>query len=201
MAVERKKPKKTKCRNKLCGKLFWQYDSLVTWCSSACGYEIAMLKLAQKKAKEKREYAKETRRRRAVMNNNDRRWLMTRCHFYFHEYIQLRDAPEPCIDCGLFAVAGWQAGHFKTQGAYPELRFHWANVAKQCSQCNKHGLHGTARYRMNLVKKIGEDMVRFLEGPHQAQKLTIEDMRDIIQWFKDQTKQLKLERKCTYLPA
>ncbi len=38
---------------------------------------------------------------------------------------------------------------------------------------------------MQLAKKIGEENVEWLEGPHELQRLTIEDVKDLIEHFKE----------------
>ena len=72
------------------------------------------------------------------------------------------------------------AGHYRTVGAHPELRFEPDNVHKQCNRnCNKAKSGNLTEYRKNLVKKIGLKRVEYLEGPHKAKHYTIEDIKDI----------------------
>ncbi len=59
----------------------------------------------------------------------------------FNAYIRARDAALPCISCGEtnppdLHGGQWDCGHFKTVGAYPELRFEERNAHKQCKSCN-----------------------------------------------------------------
>jgi len=76
------------------------------------------------------------------------------------------------------------AGHFKTVGAQSALRFHWANIHKQCSQCNNFKSANLMDYEPNLISKVGQEIVDFLKRDHPPQKLTIDDLDDIWHWFK-----------------
>ncbi|MNN92311.1 Bacteriophage Lambda NinG protein [compost metagenome] len=46
-------------------------------------------------------------------------------------------------------------------------------------------------YRIELVKRIGTERVEWLEGPHQAQRYTIEDLKAIKAECRAKIKQLK----------
>jgi hypothetical protein len=56
----------------------------------------------------------------------------------FNEFIRYRDRDFPCISCGRHHDGQYHAGHFRTTGASPELRFDEDNCHKQCSACNNH---------------------------------------------------------------
>lgn len=81
----------------------------------------------------------------------------------FQAWVRRRDADLPCISCGKTSNR-YDGGHYFDAGIYSGLIFHEWNVNKQCSyNCNKM-LHGNKpNYRVGLVKKIGEDNVRWLE--------------------------------------
>lgn len=100
----------------------------------------------------------------------------------FNKYIRARDYFDPCRSCGKskevieseqgWKVGGcWDAGHFKTRGAKPQLRFNVYNCHKQCKSCNagsgkfsKKAATVDAEYRINLIKKIGIKKVTELEN-------------------------------------
>lgn len=109
----------------------------------------------------------------------------------FNAWIRLRDDALPCISCGRHHQGQWHAGHYLSTGARPELRFEPDNVHKQCQPCNTH-LHGNlVLYRLALIEKIGLDRVEWLEGPHEPQKWTIEDLKTIKADYGAKTKALK----------
>ncbi len=109
----------------------------------------------------------------------------------FNSYIRLRDDRLPCVSCGRESISGWNAGHFMSVGSHPELRFEEDNVHKQCIHCNLHK-HGNAlMYRLALIEKIGLDRVEWLEGPHEPQKWTIDDLKAIKADYSAKTRALK----------
>jgi len=68
------------------------------------------------------------------------------------------------------------------------------NIHKQCNKnCNLSLSGNIPRYRPNLIKKIGLQNVEWLEGPHEIQKLTISDAKEIKAYYKEQLKILKGE--------
>jgi hypothetical protein len=97
----------------------------------------------------------------------------------FNRYIRLRDHDKPCISCGRNHQGQWHAGHYRSVGACPELRFEEANVHKQCAPCNDHLSGNIVEYRRGLIERIGIDQVEWLEGNHEAKKYTIEEIKAI----------------------
>ncbi len=97
----------------------------------------------------------------------------------FNRYIRIRDKDLPCISCGRHHQGQYHAGHYRTVGAHPELRFNELNCHKQCSVCNNHKSGNIVEYRINLIQRIGKDALTWLEGPHEPQKYTIEQLKEI----------------------
>ena len=140
----------------------------------------------------KRQAAKrkqETRQRKAKLKTRSE-WLRD-AQATFNAFIRDRDKLDPCISCGRFHEGQYHAGHYRTVGANPELRFNENNCHKQCSACNNHLSGNITNYRINLVKKIGIEAVEILEGPHEITKLTIEDIKEIKECYKAKIKALK----------
>mgnify|MGYP002040253652 CR=1 FL=1 len=53
-------------------------------------------------------------------------------------------------------------------------------------------LSGNAvEYRIRLVRRIGTDQVEWLEGPHKALRLTIEDLQAIKALYRQKLKDLR----------
>lgn len=95
----------------------------------------------------------------------------------FNKFIRLRDKDEPCISCQRFHTGQYHAGHYRSVGAHPELRFNELNNHKQCAPCNNHLSGNLVDYRINLIKKIGLEKVEWLEGPHKQEKLCIDEIK------------------------
>ena len=109
----------------------------------------------------------------------------------FNQFIRLRDEKLPCISCGRFHQGQYHAGHYRTVGSHPELRFEELNVHKQCSVCNNHKSGNIVEYRIHLLAKIGASNLEWLEGHHDLKKYTIEDYKEIKSIYRAKLKELK----------
>lgn len=161
----------------VCGTPFVPRSSLQVVCSPMC----AIQKTANDKAKKAAKAAAEARaaHRKALEKVKTRGEWMKEAQSAFNAYIRARDAHLPCVSCGRHHQGQYHAGHYRTVGANPELRFEELNVHKQCAPCNDH-LHGNLiNYRIALIKRIGQDKVDWLEGSHQPKKYSIEDLKRI----------------------
>lgn len=131
-------------------------------CSPKCALAIAPVN--QEKARK----AIAQRDRREIKVRKER--IKTRSdHFretqaVFNEWVRLRDAALPCVSCGRHHEGQYHAGHYRTVGANPELRFEPLNVHKQCAPCNNHKSGDIVNYRIELVKRIGVEKVEWLRG-------------------------------------
>lgn len=175
------KQRKKKCRS--CGEWFQPFNTMQKACGPACALVVGREARAKKERKELRE------RKQAVKS---RREWMKEAQQEFNKFIRLRDAKEPCICCGQWADESWKpggswdAGHYKSVGAHPELRFEEMNCHKQLKSCNagEGKYSGKARtvnqgYTERLPAKIGQEAFGWLNGPHEAKKYTIDDLRAI----------------------
>jgi hypothetical protein len=104
-------------------------------------------------------------------------------------FIRERDKHKPCIVHGYecpYASTGWHAGHFKSVGSHPELRYNTWNIHKQCASGNK-GAHKWSRYERsndamyeeNLRKRIGDARVDWLKASHPPKQYRDEDLKRI----------------------
>ncbi len=109
----------------------------------------------------------------------------------FNEWVRLRDADLPCVSCGRHHDGQYHAGHWRSVGANPELRFEPLNVWKQCAPCNTHLSGNLVNYRISLLQLIGAEAVAWLEGPHPARKYTVEEIKAIKADYRAKTRELK----------
>ncbi len=106
----------------------------------------------------------------------------------FNTFIRTRDKDKPCISCGTF-TGKMNAGHYKSVGGSPELRFNELNVHKQCEYCNTHLSANLIEYRIGLVKRIGVEQVEFLERKdHAPLKLMVDEIKEQIKAYKEKIK-------------
>ena len=96
----------------------------------------------------------------------------------FNRFIRIRDHGQNCISCQN-PPKKKNAGHYRSVGSSPELRFEPLNCHLQCEHCNTYLSSNAIEYRINLVKKIGQEKVDWLEGPHEPKKYTVEELQAI----------------------
>ena len=175
---------------KACGGKFRpSFNSTQVVCSPKCA--LAHAPANQQKARK----AIDQRERREIKVRKEK--LKTRAdhlkeaQVVVNQYIRLRDADLPCVSCGRFHDGQWHAGHFRSAGGHPELRFEPLNIWRQCAPCNTHKSGDLVNYRAELVRRIGPEKVEWLEGPHEAKRYTIDDLKAIKAEYRAKIKQLK----------
>ena len=174
--------RKKKCKNPGCGKEFFSNNTLQKVCSPQCAADLA--KVAKEKARRKRDRAK-------LQELKSLSQLLKEAQTEFNAFIRYRDRDDPCISCGRYHNGQYHAGHYRTVGANPELRFSELNCHKQCSACNNHKSGDISNYRPSLLAKIGEKDLAWVEGPHQSQNWTREDAVEIKKYYRDKLRELK----------
>jgi len=144
------------------------------------------LKLQREEEKEQR--ARQAERRLAVKPLS---YFIKQAQQAFNEFIRYRDRHLPCISCGRHHDGQYHAGHFRTTGANPELRFDEDNCHKQCSVCNNHLSGNLTAYRPALIAKIGQERFDVLMGPHEMPKWGRDDYIRIRDEYREKLKALK----------
>lgn len=173
---------------KACHAQFTPARPLQVACSLDCAIKHSeAIKAKEKAATVKTERAGIRKAREKVKTRGD--W-MREAQTAFNAYIRERDKDWPCISCGRFHTGQYQAGHYRTTKAAPELRFNELNVHKQCSACNNHLAGNIVEYRINLIRKIGNAKVEWLEGKHDPAKWTIDQLQGIKKAYKLKLKEL-----------
>jgi hypothetical protein len=147
------------------------------------------VKTEQEKKKQK-EWNKEKKVRKEKLKT--RSDYLKELQTVFNKWVRLRDQGNVCISCQKEAKKE-NAGHYRSVGGTPALRFHEENCWLQCEYCNTF-LHGNLiEYRKNLIKKIGVDKVDWLEGSHEPLKLTIPELIIMKEEYKERIR--SYERK------
>lgn len=176
------KPKK--CKH--CKKEFKPLRPLQYLCGYSCATKYAK---ASKKAKEQAEKQKVKKIKESLLTHKD---YLKMLQTVFNSYIRLRDKKLGCISCG-DKTRQFHAGHYRSVGSAPHLRFNELNVHKQCAKCNTY-LHGNLiDYRINLIKKIGLESLESLEQNNDTFKLSIPEIKEKIKEYKQRIKDLKHE--------
>jgi hypothetical protein len=196
MTIERKQPRPKKCSVKTCRASFVPKVSFQSWCSPDCAVVIAR----DKQEKKRKSLASIERREIKVRKEKlkSRADHLREAQAAVNEYVRLRDAHLPCISCDsmpndndLMTGSRWDAGHYRSVGACPELRFEPLNIHRQCVKCNRNLSGNAVEYRIRLVQRIGADKVAWLEGPHEPRKYTVEEIKTIKSEYRAKTRELK----------
>jgi len=196
MTIERKPTKPKKCRVATCRALFVPSRMGQAVCSPAC----AIIDAPRHEPKARKALADIERKDIKVRKEK----LKTRADHLreaqtaVNEYVRLRDAHLPCISCDstpndddLMTGSRWDAGHYRSVGACPELRFEPLNIHRQCVKCNRNLSGNAVEYRIRLVQRIGAEKVAWLEGLHAPCKYTVDEIKAIKAKYRAKTKELK----------
>ena len=171
----------------VCAKPFQPWNSMAKVCGYRCAAKVP--KLARK------EEAAQTKAKKEGMKGYPE--LKSEAQKAFNEFIRARDAGKACICCGQYpqgaeALKGgaWDAGHYRSRGACPELAFDERNCHAQLKRCNRHSWD-VAGYRAELVRRIGLEQVEDLERHHPPKHYNRGDLRTIRDTYRAKLKELK----------
>ena len=196
MTIERKQPKPKKCRVATCRALFVPSRMGQAVCSPAC----AMIDAPRHEPKARKALADIERKEIKVRKEKlkSRADHLREAQAAVNEYVRLRDAHLPCISCDstpndsdLMTGSRWDAGHYRSVGACPELRFEPLNIHRQCVKCNRNLSGNAVEYRIRLVLRIGAERVAWLEGLHAPCKYTVEEIKAIKTKYRAMSRELK----------
>jgi hypothetical protein len=159
----------------------------------ACSYEcqVAYATNVAEKASIAREKKAKRETKEKLAKIKTRQEHLRDAQQFFNQYIRVRDQHLPCISCQRFHSGQYHAGHLRSVGSSPHMRFVEDNVHKQCSACNNHLSGNILNFRINLIHKIGIERVEAIENDNTARHYTIEEIQAIKVKYKQMTKELK----------
>jgi len=181
------KPKKCAA----CKTVFTPQRSMQKVCGPKCAADWSAKVAAQKAARANREERKSIRE--ALEKAKTRGTHLKELQAAFNQWIRLRDAGLPCISCGRHHQGQLHAGHYRSVGSCPELRFEPDNCHLQCQPCNVHLSANLIPYRANLIKKIGLARVEWIEGHHEPKKYTLTEILEMKAFYRAEVRRLKKE--------
>lgn len=196
MSLPSKQPKPKTCKNPACRASFVPQRLGQNVCNYTCG--LAIKDVHQEKAR--KSLAQVERREIKVCKEKlkSRSDHLREAQAAVNEYVRLRDAHLPCISCDstpndndLMTGSRWDAGHYRSVGACPELRFEPLNIHRQCVKCNRNLSGNAVEYRIRLIQRIGAEKVVWIEGHHEARKYTVEEIKAIKAEYRAKTRELK----------
>jgi hypothetical protein len=175
---------------KQCKTRFAPARPLQAVCSPICGLERAKkARLAEEK--------KQDRVKRESLKTIPQ--LIAEAQKEFNAYIRERDrlAGHPCISSGRpldWSGNAVDAGHYRSTGAAPHLRFDEDNCHAQSKHDNQYLSGNAVDYRLNLIKRIGLERVERLENSNETVKWDRETLRQIKVIYRAKTRALRKER-------
>jgi hypothetical protein len=161
---------------------FDPWNSLQIVCGAKCALVYFRKQDTKRRRREKREGRERLRSRRDWL-----RLAQVACNAYIRE----RDKYRACISCGRFNNVKRNAGHYLSVGSHPELRFDERNIHVQCEACNSFLSGNVAAYRVGLIARVGQEVVDYLEGPHEPRKYTVDELRDLGKYYRLKLKSLR----------
>lgn len=155
--------KQKECKH--CGACFVPVRPLQGVCSPICAARLVRTA--------KKEVAERDKARKEKLKSI--RELLAEAQTAFNAFIRARDAGLPCICCGKpfepqKPGGSVDAGHFRSQGAAPQLRFDENNVFAQRKNCNRPGGTTYSAFREGVVGRIGLEAVEALEADDSIPK-------------------------------
>jgi hypothetical protein len=180
------KPKK--CKSKACCKLFVPAKPLQYVCNWQCAIAYANDLAEKNKQAEALKSRRETKQKLAKLKT--RQEHLKDAQRFFNIWIRMRDGNHPCISCNRWHTGQYHAGHYRSVGSAPHLRFSELNCHRQCSVCNNHLSGNQIEYRKGLIAKHGVEKVEQLENDQEAKHYTIDDIIAIKKHYQAKVKEL-----------
>lgn len=183
-----------KCAAKGCQNRFAPRTTLHKFCGRECVFKQMQHDDDQDvKRRRKEERKKDAVKRESLKSLSD--WIKD-VQVVFNRFIRLRDqlAGHRCISSG--RILNWtgnetDAGHFRSRGSAPHLRFNEDNCHAQSKKDNRYGAGNTVEYRIGLIKRIGIERVEALESNNILRKYTIDQLRVVKINYQAKIKELK----------
>lgn len=189
--VAEKKVRTRKCAVKDCRTPFTPRNMQHKACSPECAIVVAEREKAAKLRRERQEGLAKLKRRAD--------WLKE-AQVAFNAFIRERDkqAGHLCISSG--RTLDWSgnavdAGHYRSVGSAPHLRFNEDNCHAQSKHDNQYKSGNAVDYRIKLIFRIGLERVEALERDDTPRKYTVEDLKAIRDHYRARLKELKAKAK------
>lgn len=187
----------------VCKKQFVKkISSLQKVCSYQCALAFAEAEKKKKQEKlDRQERIKNRKRLKAYKEaNKTHNDLIKEAQSAVNKYIRMRDENKECISCGTPLISeklggGFDAGHYRSRGAAPHLRFYTLNIFGQCKRCNRYLGGNYHEYRIGLIGRLGIEKVEAIEADQRPRHYSDEDLRRIKRIFNKKVNLLAKRKK------
>ena len=163
------------------------------------GQKVCSPRCAKKHAEavRKAERKQDKERKEALKNRGD--WLaeaQVAFNAYRREWCRV-NGYNTCPDCGEpldWNANGVDAGHYRSVGSAPHMRFTENNVWAQRKQCNRYGAGRAVDYRIGLIARIGLEAVEAIEADQAPRKWTIDELKAIKAEYRAKLRALAMDK-------
>lgn len=122
--------------------------------------------------------------------------LVKKAQTAFNAFIRARDKGKACISCDTQLGSEpntFDAGHYRSVGSAPHMRFVEDNVHGQCKHCNNWLGGNHVEYRKRLLERIGEHRLEQIENDNVLRKYTKEGLEEIRKQYMEAARRLAKE--------
>lgn len=135
-----------------------------------------------------------------LLDKKGRGYWIAQAQAAFNAFVRERDrlAGHPCISSG--RPLDWtgnavDAGHYRSRGSAPHLRFDERNCHAQSKQENRYASGNVVGYRLGLIARIGLEAVEALESDQESRKWSIDDLKAIKKEYTARVRELKASQE------
>lgn len=187
MPTTESKRRVRKCAVRSCRAEFEPRSMTHKCCGPACAADFAMSERVRKERSERQEGLRKLKRKADHIAETQTA---------FNAYCRERDrlAGHPCISSGLpldWSGNNVDAGHYRSRGSAPHLRFNEDNVHAQSKRENRYNAGNAVDYRIGLIARIGLARVEALESDQEQKHWTIEELQEKKAYYRMKLRQLK----------
>jgi len=150
---------------------------------------------------------RERKTKERIIDKIKRNLLKTKSYYVkqaqasINRYVRIRDNGKCCISSGRPLNASgnlggsFDAGHYRSIGSAPHLRFHLWNIHGQSKHDNQYKNGNVTEYRKGLIARIGIEKVEMLENDQTPRKYSIDDLKRISKIFAKKAKRISAQTK------
>jgi hypothetical protein len=183
--------KQKKCKQ--CGEVFVPTRPIQPVCGYECSIKFA-LKHAETSEQRRLKESRKAYRERKLAAKTLSQWK-AETQLWFNKFIKLRDkaAGHSCISSGRpldWSGNAVDAGHYRSVGSAPHLRFDENNVHAQSKHDNRYKSGNAVDYRIGLIRRIGLAAVEALEADQTPRHYTIPELIEKKRYYQLKCKQL-----------
>lgn len=181
------KVRQRKCAIKTCRQPFQPRSMTHKCCSPDCAAEHVKLEREKKDRQE---------RQKGLQALKTKRDYIRDAQVAFNAWVRYRDflAGYPCISSGRpldWSGNAVDAGHYRSIGSAPHLRFNEDNCHAQSKHDNQWKSGNAVDYRLGLIARIGLERVEALESDNRIKRWTIDELRSLRDHYRAKLRELK----------